>query len=233
MAKKRKFYSVAKGHKPGIYETWSDVEAQIAGFSGPKHKSFATRAEALAYLKSSIELTETTSETGDNVSKEAIEKLPADIIHIFTDGGARNNPGPGGYGCVLVYNGKLKELSGGFRMTTNNRMELMGCIVALKALKRFDIPVVLTTDSSYVVNGINKGWARKWRRNGWRKSDSKPALNSELWAELLDLVENLNITFKWVKGHSGNPFNERCDYLAVASSKLDDLPSDENYNRKI
>jgi ribonuclease HI len=153
-------------------------------------------------------------------------------VTIYTDGGARYNPGPGGYGIVQIYNGERKELSGGYKLTTNNRMELMGCIVALRELEHRDKPVTVYSDSSYVVNGIVKGWAKSWRKKGWIKSDKQPAVNPDLWAELLDLVEELDITFKWVKGHAGHPMNERCDELAVACARRDELPVDIGYSKQ-
>ena len=150
-------------------------------------------------------------------------------IVIYTDGGCLGNPGPGGYGIVLIYGNTTKEIFGGFRLTTNNRMELMGVITALKALKQRDHKITVHTDSSYVVNGITKGWAKNWKKNNWIKPDKKPALNPDLWAELLDLTEPLNIDFIWVKGHAGNKYNERCDELAVLAAKGKDLPIDKGY----
>ncbi len=150
-------------------------------------------------------------------------------VTIYTDGGSSGNPGPGGYGAVQFYDGKIKELAGGFRHTTNNRMELMGVIVALRELEYRDLPVTVYTDSSYVVNGITKGWAKKWRSNNWIKSDRQPAVNPDLWGELLDLAAELDVTFVWVKGHAGNMFNERCDELAVSSAKKKGLPEDKGY----
>lgn len=135
-------------------------------------------------------------------------------VYIFTDGACSGNPGPGGWGAVLRYNTAEKELSGSEKDTTNNRMELTACIEALKMLKE-PCHVELTTDSQYVVNGITKGWAESWRRNGWKKSDKKPALNSDLWGELLELCERHEVTFNWIKGHAGHAENERCDRLAV------------------
>ncbi len=135
-------------------------------------------------------------------------------VYIFTDGACSGNPGPGGWGAVLRYNAAEKELSGSEKDTTNNRMELTACIEALKMLKE-PCRVELTTDSQYVVNGITKGWAESWRRNGWKKSDKKPALNSDLWGELLELCERHEVNFNWIKGHAGHEENERCDRLAV------------------
>lgn len=135
-------------------------------------------------------------------------------VEIFTDGACSGNPGPGGYGAILRVGEHIKEISGGEADTTNNRMELMGVISALSALK-YPCEVVLTTDSKYVVDSVTKGWAKKWRANNWIKSDKKPALNADLWEQLLDLLEVHNVQFVWVKGHAGHPENERCDSLAV------------------
>ena len=135
-------------------------------------------------------------------------------VDIYTDGSCRGNPDVGGWGAVLVYNGVEKELCGGEEMTTNNRMELTAVISALSALKE-PCRVILTTDSQYVVNGIEKGWAKSWRANGWRKKDKSPALNADLWEPLLTLCETHQVQFNWVKGHAGHPENERCDKLAV------------------
>ena len=135
-------------------------------------------------------------------------------VEIFTDGACSGNPGPGGWGVVLRYGDREKELSGGEKNTTNNRMELTAAIKGLSALKEKCI-VRLVTDSKYVADGITKGWARSWRKNGWRKADKKPALNPDLWEELLRLIEFHEVTVEWVKGHAGHPENERCDALAV------------------
>ena len=220
MAVKKKIYAVAVGRKPGIYSDWPSVKMQVDGFGGAKYKGFSNREAALAWLNNS------------GLSAPEPTTPPQDVIIVYTDGGAHNNPGPGGYGCILSYKDLEKEFSGGFRMTTNNRMELMACIVALREIKDKTIPIILHSDSSYVVNGISKGWAAGWRKNDWIKSDKKPAINPDLWAELLELSESLKITFKWVKGHAGNPLNERCDQLAVASSGKADLPVDSGYESR-
>lgn len=135
-------------------------------------------------------------------------------IEIYTDGACSGNPGPGGWGAVLVYNGKEKELSGSEKETTNNRMELTAVIMALNALNQ-PCDVKLTTDSKYVCDAVNKGWVYSWRKNGWKKSDKKPALNVDLWKELLSLLEKHEVEFIWVKGHNGHKYNEICDALAV------------------
>ena len=135
-------------------------------------------------------------------------------IELFTDGACSGNPGPGGWGAILRYNGHEKELCGGAVETTNNRMELTAVIEALRALKE-PCAVTLTTDSKYVVDAIEKNWVYSWKQNGWRKADKKPALNVDLWETLLPLLEKHTVTFVWVKGHAGHPENERCDKLAV------------------
>lgn len=135
-------------------------------------------------------------------------------VYIFSDGACSGNPGPGGYGVILRCEGKEMELSGGEPDTTNNRMELTGVIKGLEALK-YPCVVTIQTDSKYVVDGIEKGWAKNWRKNGWIKSDKKPALNSDLWGRLLDLLEIHEVRFTWIKGHAGHEENERCDRLAV------------------
>ena len=136
-------------------------------------------------------------------------------VEIYTDGACSGNPGPGGWGAVLRYNGKEKEISGGEAMTTNNRMELTAVISALRALKE-PCAVELYSDSRYVIDALSKGWAYGWRKKGWIKSDKKPALNHDLWGELLDLCAVHEMSYHWVKGHAKNEYNNRCDALAVA-----------------
>ena len=141
------------------------------------------------------------------------------FVEIFADGACSGNPGPGGFGAILRCDGHEKEISGGAADTTNNRMELLGVITALEALK-YPCEVRVTTDSKYVVDGINKKWAEGWRKRGWKKSDGKPALNPELWERLLDLLKIHKAEFCWIKGHAGHSENERCDRLAVAQRDL-------------
>ncbi len=139
-------------------------------------------------------------------------------VDIYTDGACKGNPGPGGWGAVLVYNGIEKELSGGEAETTNNRMELTAVIEALSALKEPCI-VTLTSDSKYVIDGLSKGWAEGWKQRGWKKADKSPALNPDLWDKLLSLTKLHDIFYVWVKGHQGHPYNERCDALAVSEAE--------------
>ena len=139
-------------------------------------------------------------------------------VTLYTDGACSGNPGPGGWGAILSYNGVEKELSGGDANTTNNRMELLAVISGLEALKE-PCRVELYSDSKYVIDGLSKGWAASWRKNGWRKADKKPALNPDLWEKLLNLVEKHELSYHWVNGHADNPYNNRCDQLAVTESQ--------------
>ncbi len=138
-------------------------------------------------------------------------------VYIYTDGACSGNPGPGGWGAILVYGKFEKELSGGEARTTNNRMELTAVIEALTLLKE-PCSVTLTTDSKYIVDSVTLGWARGWKSRGWVKSNKEPALNPDLWDKLLGLLDMHKVDFVWVKGHNGHPYNERCDALAVAQS---------------
>ena len=137
------------------------------------------------------------------------------VVTIYTDGACSGNPGPGGWGAILSYKGMEKEISGGEKQTTNNRMELTAVIKALSALKESCV-VELYSDSKYVIDALEKGWALGWRKKNWIKSDKKPALNPDLWAELLELTAKHEMHYHWVKGHADNEFNERCDRMAVA-----------------
>ncbi len=139
-------------------------------------------------------------------------------VDIFTDGACSGNPGPGGWGAILRYKGTDKEISGGEKQTTNNRMELTAVIEALKLLKE-PCEVTLWTDSKYVADGLGKGWAAGWKKNGWKKADKKPALNPDLWDELLNLNDKHTIKIQWIKGHASHPENEKCDKMAVAESQ--------------
>lgn len=149
-------------------------------------------------------------------------------IQIHTDGACSGNPGPGGFGAVLQFGKHRNELSGGFRKTTNNRMELLAVIEGLRALKE-PCEVAVFTDSKYIVDAVNKGWARRWQANGWRRNPREKALNPDLWAQLLALLDTHAVTLRWVKGHAGNPGNERADALAVAASQSRNLAVDEAY----
>ncbi len=150
-------------------------------------------------------------------------------IFLYTDGAASGNPGPGGYGVVLKCGTMGKEMSGGFSLTTNNRMELLAVITGLEAIRRPNAKVEVFSDSSYVVKAVNEGWLANWERKGWKKSDKKPVENQDLWQRFLDVFRRHDVTFHWIKGHAGHPENERCDSLAVAAAAAAGLPEDEGY----
>lgn len=149
-------------------------------------------------------------------------------VTIYTDGGCINNPGPGGYGVVLLYDKHRKELSGGFRRTTNNRMEIMAALAGLRALKS-PCAVTLLTDSQYLQKSMMLGWAKRWRANGWMRDREHKASNHDLWEQLLDVSATHQVKFKWVKGHAGNKENERCDELSTRAARQPDLPVDVGY----
>jgi len=157
--------------------------------------------------------------------------MPLKHVTIYTDGAASGNPGPGGYGVILEFQGKRKELSGGYRRTTNNRMELLAAVVGLEALKE-RCEVTLYTDSAYLVNALNEGWAQRWRAHGWMRNKNEPALNPDLWERLLRLCEQHEVHFVWVKGHAGHPENERCDQLAQEAARGINLPVDTAYEHR-
>ena len=228
MGKKEKFYAIKVGRRPGIYREWygeNGAEAQIKGFPNAIHKSFPTREGAELFLKGNIE---------KGPKRKAVKKQPSDAdsdkngIIIYTDGACINNPGPGGYGIVILDGKSRKELSGGYQLTTNNRMELMACIVGLKYLKS-PSSVSFHSDSKYVVNGISKGWAEKWQANNWMRNKKEPAQNPDLWKQLLTLCEKHKVKFVWVKGHAGNQENEICDQLANNAATQENLLKDMGY----
>lgn len=139
-------------------------------------------------------------------------------VDVYTDGACSGNPGPGGWGAIVIYGQHIRELSGGEENTTNNRMELTAVIEALSILKESCV-VNLYSDSKYVIDGLRLGWAEGWKKNGWRKSNKKPALNPDLWEEVLSLVSKHDMNYIWVKGHADNKFNNRCDEMAVIESQ--------------
>jgi ribonuclease HI len=150
------------------------------------------------------------------------------IVKIYTDGACKGNPGRGGYAAILVQGEHVKELSGGFLKTTNNRMEMMAAIAGLRALKK-RCKVALYSDSQYLVNAMSKGWTKKWHANGWLTSTKEPVKNIDLWKDLIELCAVHHVSFLWVRGHAGHEYNERCDELAVAASKKPQLPADDKF----
>ena len=153
-------------------------------------------------------------------------------ITIYTDGACTGNPGAGGYGAVIIDGQQRKEISGGFRLTTNNRMEMMAAIAALQALETKS-RVTLHSDSKYIVDAVTKGWAKKWQANNWKRNSKEKAKNPDLWQKLLDLCLTHQVDFVWVKGHAGIPENERCDRLAVAAAQKSGLPNDFGYTKTL
>ena len=149
-------------------------------------------------------------------------------LDIYTDGACSGNPGPGGYGVVMLYNGNRKELNGGYRKTTNNRMEILAVIKGLESLKE-PCNVTLYSDSKYVIDAITKGWVTKWKKNGWKRNAKDKALNVDLWERILELLDIHNVSFVWVKGHADNVENERCDCLARAAITEGNLEEDKGY----
>jgi ribonuclease HI len=236
--KKKSYYAVAVGRKSGIYTEWfgdDGAQIQVIRFPGAVYKGFPTRSEAEAFIARNANRERprvarpVKAGPTSKVAALPIEDGADDgRIIVYTDGGCMNNPGPGGYGVVLRQGTVTKELSGGYRLTTNNRMEMMACIVAL-CLPEKPSSILLFSDSRYVVDSITKGWAKKWRANNWIKSDKKSALNADLWERLLELCKNHVVEFRWVKGHAGNAYNERCDQLATQGARQPDLPADVAY----
>jgi len=150
------------------------------------------------------------------------------MIHIFSDGAAKGNPGIGGYGVIIKYNDRQKELSQGYRLTTNNRMELIGVIVALEAIRKSEIPIRVYSDSKYVVNAIEEKWLWKWEKKGFKKT-----ANVDLWKRYIPLHRKFRPSFMWIKGHAGHPENERCDQLAVLATRSDNLLVDAEYENSV
>jgi ribonuclease HI len=237
----KKFYAIVRGRQPGIYGQWSGddgAQAQVAGYAGARYKGFSSFDEALQWFRDQARaepklfgihsVTQSVAQDLKAASPRPISTIPEGTVLIYTDGASLGNPGPGGYGVVLISKYSRRELSGGYRRTTNNRMELMACIQALRV---FNKPgrAILFSDSRYLINAISKGWALRWRRNGWMRSATEPAENSDLWGELLDLLNRYEVEFRWVRGHAGNPENERCDQLAVQAAQRENLPADEGY----
>lgn len=237
---KKKFYAVIKGRQPGVYQEWfgeNGAEAQITGFPGAVYKGFPTLFEAKQWFERGCE-----TYPEDTITQSKIIELPTETIAqtdqdnnsqlpqvtIYTDGACIKNPGPGGYGVVLLYGEHRKELSGGFRLTTNNRMEILAAIVGLKALKT-RCNVIIHSDSRYLVDAIMLGWAERWRANNWKRTKTEMAINPDLWEQVLQLCAQHQVKLVWVQGHAGNPENERCDQLATRAAQQANLPPDERY----
>lgn len=211
-----KFYAIKNGRKSNVVvNAWDECNKLVNGYKGAVFKSFKNETDAWSYL-GCIKKDNIITDKDINLSIKS-------VVTCYTDGACSGNGkingGAGGWGAVIIENGKRTEISGGSANTTNNRMELQGCIEALKFVKT-PSEITLISDSKYVIDGINKGWAINWRKNNWLKYDGQPVKNPELWHELLDLIAfHKSVKFQWVKGHASNPENNRCDKLAVAESR--------------
>lgn len=248
---KNKYYAVRVGREPGIYRTWDECKAQVDGYVNAQYKGFTSHEDAKEYLglaktnksSSGKPAAERPAKTLFNNERQAgygddearareILETPDGLKHvvIYTDGACLGNPGPGGYGVVLLHDKHRKEFSRGYRLTTNNRMEILACIVGLQALKD-SCAVTLYSDSQYVVNTMTKGWARRWKQNNWkRKNENVP--NADLWEKMLELYDRHKIRFNWVRGHAGNKENERCDQLAREAALGFEMAIDAGYEGK-
>lgn len=265
MSKKtKKYYAVRSGREPGIYLTWEECKAQVDGYPNAEHKGFSALRDAEVYLgygkapepskpkTSGAKLSDAKPSVAPKSNRKTRPeqiKLPATgmletdeglkHVVIYTDGACTGNPGPGGYGVVLTHGEHRKEMSGGFRLTTNNRMELLACIVGLRALRE-PCAVSLYSDSKYVINSMTKGWARRWKKNNWKRRDPsdpkappKDVPNADLWEQMLELCDKHKVKFNWVRGHAGNEENERCDQLAREAAASFEMKIDSVYENKL
>jgi ribonuclease HI len=255
VSKQRKhYYAVRIGREPGIYRTWEECKVQVDGYAKAQYKGFGSLEEAeeyLGYVKTSKPCVAKPSVAklfnppsapkkkrgtgqGENEARarEMLETSDG-LMHvvIYTDGACLGNPGPGGYGVVLLHGKDRKEFSRGFRLTTNNRMEMLACIVGLQALEG-QCAVTLYSDSQYVINSMNKGWAQRWKKNRWKRNGENVP-NADLWEKMLGLCDKHKVRFNWVRGHAGNKENERCDQLARQAALGFDMAIDSVYEAKI
>lgn len=213
----KKFYAVKRGRKTGLYTVWAECAAQVKGFQGAVYKGFMTEDEARAWLGGADARTEQPRAAAEMAAPSAPD---ADYI-IHTDGSCLRNPGgAGGWAAVIetVATGAVEEKSGGDPETTNNRMELTAALMALSAVPE-GARVALYTDSQYLKNAFTKFWLPAWKKRGWKKADGEPVLNQDLWVQLDAAFAARQVQFHWVKGHAGNPRNERCDALARAEAE--------------
>ena len=213
----KKFYAVKRGRKTGLFTVWAECAAQVKGFQGAVYKGFMTEDEARAWLGGADARTEQPRAAAEMAAPSAPD---ADYI-IHTDGSCLRNPGgPGGWAAVIetAATGAVEEKSGGAPETTNNRMELTAALMALSAVPE-GARVALYTDSQYLKNAFTKFWLPAWKKRGWKKADGEPVLNQDLWVQLDAAFATRQVQFHWVKGHAGNPRNERCDALARAEAE--------------
>ena len=213
----KKFYAVKRGRKTGLYTVWAECAAQVKGFQGAVYKGFMTEDEARAWLGGANARAEQPRAAAEMAAPSAPD---ADYI-IHTDGSCLRNPGgAGGWAAVIetTATGAVEEKSGGDPETTNNRMELTAALMALSAVPE-GARVALYTDSQYLKNAFTKFWLPAWKKRGWKKADGEPVLNQDLWVQLDAAFAARQVQFHWVKGHAGNPRNERCDALARAEAE--------------
>ena len=213
----KKFYAVKRGRKTGLFTVWAECAAQVKGFQGAVYKGFMTEEEARAWLGGADARTEQPHAAAEMAEPSAPD---ADYI-IHTDGSCLRNPGgAGGWAAVIetAATGAVEEKSGGDPETTNNRMELTAALMALTAVPE-GARVALYTDSQYLKNAFTKFWLPAWKKRGWKKADGEPVLNQDLWVQLDAAFAARQVQFHWVKGHAGNPRNERCDALARAEAE--------------
>lgn len=213
----KKFYAVKRGRKTGLYTVWAECAAQVKGFQGAVYKGFMTEDEARAWLGGADARTEQLRAAAEMAAPSAPD---ADYI-IHTDGSCLRNPGgAGGWAAVIetAATGAVEEKSGGAPETTNNRMELTAALMALSAVPE-GARVALYTDSQYLKNAFTKFWLPAWKKRGWKKADGEPVLNQDLWVQLDAAFAARQVQFHWVKGHAGNPRNERCDALARSEAE--------------
>ncbi|GAB4469554.1 MAG: ribonuclease HI [Anaerolineales bacterium] len=245
--RKKSIYLVLKGRQTGVYQEWDGTQgakAQVEGYAGAIFKSFYTSEEATNWLKSQsvtplppalrkwLDDQEKAPHNSASKSLQSIVEnhLQGGGIVIFTDGSTLGNPGPGGYAAVILKNQHRQEIRGGFRLTTNNRMELYACIAALETIIA-PSNVLIITDSAYVYRATSQGWLQRWIQNGWRRGDGKTVENQDLWQKLHHLHQKHTVKYYWIKGHNATVENERCDRLAVTSAQAPNLPPDPGYRR--
>lgn len=241
---KTKFYAVAAGRVPGIYTTWAGAggaEAQVKGFPAARFKSFPSKHEAEQWIMSIATMPTPAPRPATHTAKPATandndlaihaQALAAGKVIIYTDGGCAGNPGRGSYGAVILTSQGRRELASGYAYTTNNRMEMMACIIALQSLQQ-PSEVAVFSDSAYLVNAITKHWAVQWKRNNWKRNQDGLLVdvkNPDLWQILLDLCALHRVTFVKVRGHAGNTENERCHELASAAMQGRNLQKDVGF----
>jgi ribonuclease HI len=251
---RKQYYAVRNGRKPGIYRTWEECKAQVDGYAKAQYKGFTSLEEAEAYLgyaqtnkpgagepadakpfnpPGAAKKKRGTGYSGDEAGAREMLETSDGLKHvvIYTDGACLGNPGPGGYGIVLLHGKDRKEFSRGFRMTTNNRMEMLACIVGLQELES-PCAVTLYSDSQYVINSMTKGWALRWKKNKWKRN-GEDVPNADLWEKMLALCDKHKVGFNWVRGHAGNKENERCDQLARQAALGFDKAIDSVYEAKL